>query len=313
MVVAVIAAVALAVGLVLWGLSQPLGQEDGSSSVSSAVTVTTQKTLPKSFIDRNTAATSIVLANITDGQVLYRKNADAKCYPASMTKLLTALVVLENATPETPITVGREVNMISAGSSRAYLTVGTRMTVEQLLYAMLLPSGNDAAYVLAVQVGRLIANDQNLEQRAAVNLFVEKMNKKATELGCTASHFANPDGYHDDNHYTTPDDMLKIATAALQNHIIATVTATKSLHTTLLSGQSVSWENTNRLRHDDDSFYYEGAVGLKTGFTDPAGYCLAAAATREGRTAVAIIMRADSATSRFEDARGLLDLCFQYK
>ena len=312
MVVAVIAAVALAVGLVLWGLSKPLDpQSSGSSSLSSAEPVVTRKTLPKSFIDRNTAATSIVLADITEGRVLNRKNADVKCYPASMTKLLTALVAVENASPDTPITVGQEVHMIAPGSSRAYLTAGTRMTVEHLLYAMLLPSGNDAAYVLAVQVGRLMANDQNLEQRAAVQLFTEMMNKKATALGCTASHFANPDGYHDDNHYTTPDDMLKIATAALQNDTIATVTSTKALHTTLLSGQSVSWENSNRLMHEDDAFYYEGAVGLKTGFTDPAGYCLAAAATREGRTAVAIIMHADSATGRFEDARGLLDICFQ--
>ncbi len=310
-IIATVAAAALAVGLVLWGLSSSLGQGDGSS-FSSTATADTAKTLPKSFIDRNTASSSIALLDVTDGKVLYRKNADVKRYPASMTKLLTALVAVENTpSPDTPITVGQEVHLIDPQSTRAHLTVGTRLTLEHLLYAMLLPSGNDAAYVLAVQVGRMMADDQALEQRAAVRLFADKMNEKAAALGCTGSHFVNPDGIHDDNHYTTADDMLKIAAAALQNHTIATVTAATELNDKLLSGQTVNWRNGNRLMHQEDAYYYEGAVGLKTGFTDQAGYCLAAAATREGRTAIAVVMHADSSAGRFEDARGLLDICFQ--
>lgn len=308
---AALLAVVLAVVLVFWGLSRTHGTGDISSSEPST-SVTTGKTLPKSFIDRNTASSYIVLADITNEQVLYSKNASTKCYPASLTKLMTALVAVEN-TPaaDTPFTVGDEVYMIDPQSSRAYLTVGTRLTLENLLQAMLLPSGNDAAYVTAVQVGQLIAGNSELNRQAALELFVKKMNETAARLGCSGTHFANPDGIHDSNHYTTAADMLKIATAVLKQEVIARTVRTVRVQETLLSGQTVNWQNSNRLLHENNAFYYKGATGLKTGYTDEAGSCLAASAERDGRTAVAIVMGSPTDGGRFQDAAGLLDICFQ--
>lgn len=313
LVIAICAAVlaaALAVGVVGISLSRDPSGGTTSSEVSGA-TQTTGKTLPKSFIDRNTSSPYVILGDVTNGKVLYTKNADAKCYPASLTKLMTAIVAAENVSADTIFTVGDEVYMIDPQSSRAYLTVGTRLTLENLLQAMLLPSGNDAAYTLAVQVGRLIAGDDTLSKTAALDVFCGKMNEKAEALGCTGTHFSNPDGIHADDHYTTAADMLKIAACALQSDTIAAVVATPEVNTTLLSGQTVTWRNSNRLVQENNAYSYAGATGLKTGSTDAAGYCLAASATRDGKTCVAIVMGSKTESGRWEDAGGLLDISFQ--
>lgn len=309
-VLAALLAVVLAVALVLWGLRQqhPLQHSSGTPPTAP----TTGKTLPKDFIDRNTAASYIVLSDITNGRILYSKNENQTCYPASLTKLMTAIVALESVPdPTTPFTVGDEVHMIAPDSSRAYLTVGTRLTLEQLLQALLLPSGNDAAYVLAVQVGRVIADNPSLDKQAAIQLFLEKMNDKAKALGCAGTHFANPDGIHRDDHYTTAADILRIATCALQQNTLADIMRQPEVQTTLLSGQTATWKNTNRLLHQDNIYTYADATGMKTGSTDEAGYCLVASATRNGRTAIAVVMGAPTKSGRFEDARGLLDISFQ--
>ncbi len=309
---AAVLALLLAASIIGITLSQNNGGGGDSSAPTSDTAPTTGKTLPKSFIDRNTASEYVMLANITDNQILYAKNANEKCYPASLTKLLTAVVAMDYTQADTIMTVGNEVNMIDPQSSRAYLTVGTRLTMKNLLQAMLLPSGNDAAYCVAVQVGRRIAGDESLDRYAALTRFCEQMNKKATALGCTGTHFVNPDGIHANNHYTTAADMLKIATAALQNPLIAEVVATKEVNTTLLSGQTVNWKNSNRLVQESGAYAYAGATGLKTGTTDEAGYCLAASATSEGKTCVAIVMGAKKEENdRWEDASGLLDISFQ--
>ena len=311
-ILACVAAAALAVGVIVFTLT---GQGDISPSSTdgpaAVTTTTTRRTLPKSFIDNNTFSPYIVLYDVTDGQMLYSKNADAKCYPASLTKLVTALVLLDHAAPEDVITVGSEVSMISPGSSRAYLTAGTRLTTVQLLQALMLPSGNDAAYVAAVYAGRILAGDPALDRYAAVSKFCDAMNKKAADLGCTGSKFVNPDGYHEDGHYTTANDLLKIALASIENEHLRAVVSTARVQTNLVSGQRVDWQNSNRLLQPDNAYTYEGAFGLKTGTTDEAGYCLAACATRDGRTSIAIVMGADSENGRWDDARGLLDISFQ--
>ena len=307
-------AVMLAGGLVFWTLSQR-APEPGSSQQQSTEdqtpSVTPVRVLPKEFIDRNTYSPFVVLYDATDDRLLYSKNADELCYPASLTKLMTAIIAVENADPDTVFTVGNEINMIGAGSSRAYLTVGSKMNLTQLLQAMLLPSGNDAAYVTAVQVGRILAGDPNLDRYAAVSKFCEAMNRKAKELGCSNTQFVNPDGWHEFDHYTTVSDMLKIVLEAIDHPLIVEVTSQPSAKVTLLSGQTTTWRNSNRLIQPDNADYYEGAFGLKTGTTDEAGRCLAACATREGRTTVAIVMGASTENGRWDDARGLLDISFQ--
>ena len=135
--------------------------------------------------------------------------------------------------------------------------------------------------------------------------------KNRAVMSPMATDFANPDGIHQADHYTTAADMLKIAACALQNDTIATVVATPIVNTTLLSGQTVTWKNSNRLIQENNAFSYAGATGLKTGSTTEAGYCLAASATREGKTCIAIVMGSKVESGRWEDASGLLDISFQ--
>ena len=317
--IAVVVVCVLALALVAWLLGTALFSAEEAPTdtdhpaAPEQTTTTTQPrpTLPKAFVDKNTYSPYVVLYDVDGDEVLYSKGADKTCYPASLTKLMTALVALDYTKPEDVFTLGSEVNMISPGSSRAYLTVGTKLTMEHLLQALLLPSGNDAAYAIAVQVGRIIKSDPNLDRYAAVSVFLQKMNAKAEELGCKKTNFANPDGYHDDDHYTTAKDMLYIARAAIKNDTIKTIVSTPQVTVRFLSGQSATWHNSNRLLDADDIYGYEGAFGLKTGTTDEAGMCLAACATRDGRTTIAIVMGAESENGRWDDVRGLLDLSFQ--
>lgn len=316
--IAIVLVALLLVALVGWLMISALLAKEPANNPSAEgqpqqTTQTTKPrpTLPKAFVDKNTYSPYVVLYDMDADEILYSKGADKKCYPASLTKLMTALVALDYTKPEDVFTLGSEVNMISPGSSRAYLTVGTKLTMEHLLQALLLPSGNDAAYAIAVQVGRVIQNDPNLDRYAAVSVFLKKMNAKAKELGCKKTNFANPDGYHDNDHYTTAKDMLYIAREAIQNSTIKTIVSTPTVTVRFLSGQSATWQNSNLLLKPDNTYTYEGAFGLKTGTTDEAGKCLAACATQDGHTSIAIVMGAQEENGRWDDARGLLDLSFQ--
>lgn len=308
---AVLLAFAIALASLLFALLSP---KDGSSDIpatSDTVPTSPRKTLPKDFIDRNTSSPHVVLSNVTKGEILYAKAETEKAYPASLTKLMTAIVAVENCPTDTVLTVGDEIRLVDKESSLAYLTVGTRLTLNQLLKALLLPSGNDAAYAIAAQVGRKIAGNDSLDNRSAIRLFVEKMNEKAVALGCTGTHFANPDGIHDPNHYTTAADMLKIAACTLEKPEIAGVVSLGKTTETFLSGQTVTWKNSNKLVRQDNAFAYDGATGMKTGSTSEAGYCLIASALRDGQTSVAVVMGSQTESGRWEDASGLLDISFQ--
>ncbi len=267
--------------------------------------------LPQTFVDNNTACDYIVLYDATNNKTLYSKNADKQCFPASTTKLITALVTLQYADESTVFTVGDEIRLIDPESSRAWLRIGNRLNLQTLLEAIMLPSGNDAAYVAAANVGRIIAGNNGLSAQAAIAKFCEKMNEVAKSIGAKNTHFVNPDGMHNANHYTTASDMLLICKAAMNNPTLAAVMAEEKATRTFLSGEtSATWYNTNYLLRTDTRYLYEGATGLKTGHTDEAGYCLTAAAERNGVKLIAVLMNADSTGGRFEDATGLFDVCF---
>ncbi len=267
--------------------------------------------LPQEFVDKNTASDYIVLYDATNGKTLYSKNAEEQCYPASTTKLMTALVTLQYADQNTVFTVGDEIRLIDPESSRAFLRIGNRIDLQTLLEAIMLPSGNDAAYTAAANVGRIIAGNESLSAQAAIAKFCEKMNEVAKSIGANNSHFVNPDGIHNANHYTTAADMLLICKAALENPTLAAVMAEEKVTRTFLSGETgATWYNTNYLLRTDTRYLYEGATGLKTGHTDEAGYCLTASAERDGVKLIAVLMNSDSTSGRFEDATGLFTVCF---
>ena len=205
-----------------------------------------------------------------------------KIYPASVTKLFTAYVALRYLEPETVVTVGQEVNMVAADSSLAYIKNGQELTVAQLVEGMLLPSGNDAAYAVAAAAARVKSGDSGLSASEAVKYFVNMMNETAQELGMTGTNFRNPDGYHDHEHYTNCADLVTIARLALDNELIRTCTSTYSDRVTYSSGQIATWTNTNALINPDSQYYCADAVGLKTGSTSYAGFCLLSAFELEG-------------------------------
>lgn len=204
-------------------------------------------------------------------------DVDAPLYPASITKLLTSHVVLQHLDPEDTVTVGEDVlALVEEDSSIAELAAEDVLTVEQLIAAMMLPSGNDAAQVSAVAAGRAIAGDSYLDCVSAKQIFVDEMNAQAEALGMENSHFVNPDGWHNESHYTTMDDLVTLCKEVLQNQTILKYTS-MAQETVVLNGREVEWKNTNFLLYNDGEAYVPSTIGLKTGYTGEAGGCLVSA------------------------------------
>lgn len=229
-------------------------------------------------------------------------------YPASITKLFSAWVALNYLEPEQKIQAGRELGLLQPGSSTAYIAYGSVLTAEMLIEGMLLPSGNDAAYVVAAAAGRVISGDEKCPADRAVEAFVEEMNRKAEELGLTGSHFENPDGYHADGHYSCPEDLAVIGALALENEIIARYVRCRSDSVRFVSGETCTWTNTNRLLKPESEYYCPSAIGLKTGYTKQAGYCLLAAFDGETGPLLVGIFGSENKYSRYADASALMKL-----
>lgn len=211
------------------------------------------------------SATAAVLMDCGTGRILYEKNADRRMLIASTTKILTALVVLENCGMQQEVTVLP--GHMAEGSSM-YLKPGEKMTVESLLYGLMLCSGNDAALVLAEACGG--------QQR-----FVRLMNDLAAEIGMDSSHFENPNGLDGKEHYSTARDMAKLAAYASAQPVFMRICSTSTAQT---AGRSM--KNHNRLLRE-----LEGCIGMKTGYTKAAGRTLVSCVERNGRTLVAVTLQ----------------------
>lgn len=226
-----------------------------------------------------------------------------RIYPASLTKLFSAYVALRYLNPETKVTAGNEVYAVPADSSIASLSPGDVLTVRQLVQAMLLASGGDAAMTLAVAAGRKLENDPNLSYSKAASRFVEEMNAVAGDLGLTGSYFENPDGYHHENHYTTCADMQKIGDITLSHPVLrdtmGMLSATAKLQRPYPGG---AWKNTNFLLQPTSPYYIPTAFGMKTGYTGAAGGCLLASFSVKGETLIVGIFGCSTRENRFEDA-----------
>ncbi len=235
--------------------------------------------------------------------LLYEKgNVQERVYPASLTKLFTAYVALQYLQPDTVVTVGQEVKLIHPESSVAGLKPGNRLTVYMLVQGMLLPSGNDAAYALAAAAGRVLADGENLSTQAAIARFLQEVNSQAQALGLNGTHFANPDGVHRSDHYTTAYDLLQIASLAMKNPVISAVCAQSTATVTLESGEKHTWVNTNALLHKDSVYYVPECRGLKTGYEGPAGYCLLTAFPCEDYYRFVLVLQAPTLEDRFADS-----------
>lgn len=229
-------------------------------------------------------------------------------YPASITKIFTAYVALQYLNPKDVVTVNWDISQaVYPGSSVARIDWGDKLTVEMLVEAMLLPSGNDAAYILAVQAGREIAGKSKLEWSKAKEAFMTEMNAQAQELGLTGTHFANPDGIHRENHYTNYQDLAKIASLVLGNDTIMKYAKINADYVTFASGEERKWENTNELINPESDYYCPYALGLKTGQTPRAGSCLLSAFRYEGRTFVIGVFACPQIADRFTDTLQLFN------
>lgn len=197
-------------------------------------------------------------------------------YPASITKVYAALVALMYLPPDQIVTAGSELALAPRDSSRAYINRGSRLTVEMLVEAMLLPSGSDASYVLAAAAGRAIREDESLEGELAVEAFISELNRAAAGVGLKNSHFVNPDGYHHEDHYMCPGDVAVVAALALGDPVISKYMGLQQDSVVFESGEHITWYNSNQLITPSSPYYSEFAAGMKTGYTDGSGHCLLA-------------------------------------
>jgi len=228
-------------------------------------------------------AKSAMLLEMETGQILLEQDADKQVYPASLTKVMTCLLTLEHGTLSDTITVSETaLEGLSEAGSTAGLQPGEQLTLEELLYCMMLSSANEACNIAAEYVA------------GSVDAFVAMMNERAAELGCTGTHFANPHGLQDENHYTTARDLSLIAQEALQNETFREITSTVT-HTVPATNLSEPRElaTTNLLITPESKYYYEYASGVKTGFTTPAGLCLISTANNGRMRLLSVLCGAD--------------------
>lgn len=244
-------------------------------------------------IDFETNSAAIELINLDTDTIVYQKNADAKRAPASTTKIMSFIVVSEQIEDleNTQVTVTKEVvdRLLGTGSSLSGIKENDVLTVMQLLNCMMVPSGNDAALVLADYIGN-----------GNADAFVELMNQKAQELGCINTHFMNPHGLHDENHYTTAHDLYLITKYAMTLPHFTDITDQTRYTYTPAGGPEANQERTlvttNRLIDPnlDPSLYYRYARGIKTGSHDQAGYCLVSSATKGGYSYMCVALGSPS-------------------
>lgn len=254
-----------------------------------------------------TAKGGFVMNNAT-GKALYSKAADTRRSTGSTTKIMTARVVLAqpNLNLDAKVTIQKAYSdyIVSKGASSAHLIVGDKVTVRQLLYGLMLPSGCDAAYALADKFG------SGSTRAARVKSFIGKMNSTAKSLGLKNTHFDSFDGIGNGGNYSTPRDLTKLASSAMKYSTFRTVVktkATKQKVTTKSGGyRYMSWTNTNTLLKS-----YSGTIGVKTGSGAVAKYCLVFAATRNGKTVIGTVLASSSATSRASDATKLMNYGFK--
>ena len=245
-----------------------------------------------------------IVMDFNSGAVIFGQNIHQASPPASITKLLTALVVLENSSLDETVTFSYDaINNVEAGSgNKLSLETGDQLSVEDCLYAMLLVSSNQAANALAEHVG------------GSREGFVEMMNQKIEELGCGESHFANPSGLNDEDQYVSPYDMALIAKAAFSNETLLTIDSAKTytMPATINNPDGLTIQMEHRLLVTEDpssQFYCEGAVAGKTGYTSLAGNTLVTYAARDGQELIAVVLKG-SQPQYYLDSKTLLEFGF---
>lgn len=255
----------------------------------------------------NIFATNAILKT-SDGKVLFSRDADAEVKIASLTKIMTATVALENSSLDKQIVVSE--NAVSTGGSNAGLSAGDTMTLSEALYALMIPSGNDAATAIAESVGKDLANTS--DSQAGYDAFVAKMNSRAAELGCSHTKFTNPHGLDEDqftsDSHSSANDLMTIIENAMKIDAFKEAVKNSSYD---LSYTNNGEKKTKTLESTDELLdVYDGACGIKTGTTDLAGYCFAGACERDGVMLYSVVLGSSDDSTRFEDTKNLFNWYF---
>ncbi|MGN0240572.1 MAG: D-alanyl-D-alanine carboxypeptidase family protein [Candidatus Weimeria sp.] len=296
----IIAAAVMAAAVFSNCVSAPLTVMASSASSSSSDQTSESISWPKG---PSVGSKSAVLMDVDSGTILYSKKPNVQHYPASITKVMTALLALENSSLDDTVTYSKEaVAQSYGGTSSISRDVGEKMTMEESLYGMMLESANECAWAIAEHVGGTEKN------------FVKMMNEKAKELGCTNTHFDNPNGLPDKKHVTTALDMAKIARAAYQNPVFAKIVGTK---TYVIPPTNKHKESTYLNNHHcmlnyyhTSRYLYDYCVGGKTGYTVAAKSTLVTYAKKDGKTLVCVVMCAQS-PDHWNDTRKLFEWGFK--
>ncbi|MCR5639851.1 MAG: D-alanyl-D-alanine carboxypeptidase [Lachnospiraceae bacterium] len=237
------------------------------------------------------------------GTILYQKNETDAHYPASITKIMTALVAIEHSDMKEEVTFSQAaVDQSLGGTSSIARDLNEVMTMEQCLYGMMLESANECAYAIGEHVGG-----------GDINTFVQMMNERAKELGCKNTHFSNPNGLHKEDHYTCAYDMALIARAAYSNQVFAKITGTRAYQIPPTNKHSdITYLNNHHCMlntYKTTEYLYEYCVGGKTGFTDEANATLVTYAKKNGMTLICVVMDVDR-TNQYVDTTNLFNYCF---
>ncbi|MGL5435746.1 MAG: serine hydrolase [Lachnospiraceae bacterium] len=272
-----------------------VGQETTGTSEPAETTNTAAANLEEPVV----AAEGAVLMDAATGKVLYGKNQDQQFYPASITKVMTALLVLENCNLNDVVTFSASATTnMESGSVSLGIVEGDQLTVEQCLYGLLLKSANEIGNGLAEHVS------------GSVSAFADKMNARARELGCQNTNFANPHGLNNSTHKTTPYDMALILRAALQNETFRKIDTTVSYNfpaTKNAAARTITMGH--KMMYPTDSRYYEGIIGGKTGYTSLAGNTLVTGVERNGVRLIAVVMKSNS--THYTDTIAMLNYGFE--
>ena len=272
-----------------------------SCSEESITTEVPTTTTPSVFYDRtlNIAAPFAGLYNASTCEALYEKDSDKRIHPASLTKILTAITALTYMNTDTVITVGTELELLPKHSSLCLIKSGHRLTLYDLLTGMLVSSGNDAAYTIAVSTARYVVNKDNISDKEALAYFTDLMNSVAKALGCTDSNFTTPDGFDCEEQHTTVKDLALICSYALNFKEIREIVCTVNKKVVFQSGENVTWSNSNKLLLPGNPYYFSEATGMKTGTTPLAGKCLIATIEVDGQTYIAIVANCKTEDERY--------------
>ncbi len=247
---------------------------------------------------------AVILIENQTGKTLYEKNSEQKMYPASTTKILTAILSIEKGNLNDKVTVSKTaIAQMKPGYTSAYLSEGEIISVEDLLKVLLINSANDASNVLAEYIS------------GSIDSFVTLMNEKSKELGCTNTHFVTTNGLHDDNHYTTAKDLAIIARYCMQNETFRKIVSMKKcvIPATNKSEERI-YKNTNDLINPTSGYYYPSCIGIKTGFTSEAKNCLISACSKNGLQVIAVVLGAsiteNHKSARYVDSKTLYDYTY---